>query len=147
MSEYRRVDAPRGAEFQAHDCHRCGHPDLEQPVWLASPTGSPTPFGTDCAAILLGIPRLELEAELAAVDLEELLAREPRAAAGWELFVLCLPSRVSRAFLADVRDRMGATVGPTVLRDLERIYRALRRSEKVRTWRDLLPSSSATVKR
>lgn len=68
---YVRRDAPRGSSMQATTCARCGHEELERPVWLGV-EGSSTvaPYGTGCAAVLLGVKQPALEAELAAEELE-----------------------------------------------------------------------------
>lgn len=125
-----RVDAPKGAGLQIHDCAICGHEELAHPVWLRdNATGHVFPAGTGCAAKALGRSIADLEADIAA----ERLAAAPdqvRRAYGW--FALCLPGRVTPAFIKDAAARScgGGMAAGEAAAD---IYRALKRAGRARS--------------
>lgn len=80
-TEYRLIDAPRSAFGKEHDCARCPAESLKRPVWLNGPAGA-QPFGTRCAAILLGlVPEAATEpaARKALKPAQDELARQLRS--------------------------------------------------------------------
>jgi hypothetical protein len=97
-----RVDAPARSSMTAHTCARCGHEELARPVWLAERGSNNTaPYGTGCAAHLLGIDETALLAEIAA---EEIAADERIARLqGW--FNIARPGRYTVKFANMTADR------------------------------------------
>lgn len=62
---YTPTNRPAGAAFTAFDCVECGHPELAAPVFLLDhQTGLVSPYGTGCAAELLGLPKSATRATL-----------------------------------------------------------------------------------
>lgn len=53
--KYAIAAAPRFSGQQEHNCARCDRPEIK-PVWLAGPDGNIRPFGSSCAARMLGRP-------------------------------------------------------------------------------------------
>ena len=83
------VSAPKLSKFHAHTCARCGHEELEKPVWLEG-DGKIAAYGSGCAAVLLfgedtKKNRKEIESLQFAVkkELEEKMI--------WAKYVLSLP--------------------------------------------------------
>lgn len=97
-----RANAPKLSGMYAHDCALCGHEELKRTVWLTEAgTNNPRPYGTGCAAKLLGETETALLAALAAED----IAGDPRLEdlQGW--FNITRPGRYTPKFEAQTAKR------------------------------------------
>jgi hypothetical protein len=133
---YRIAPAPKNAQFTCFDCADCGHPELGSPVFLARDGGSPTAFGSGCAARLLGLPVAEVAATIAATQLAEVIAADYRASNAWSDFSACLPGRVTAKF---IRDTVAHTGCPTeTVEAIGGLYKILAAVGAVRSFREII---------
>lgn len=117
---YRIAPAPKFAQFSSWDCSRCGRSEVK-PVFLSGPDGI-APYGTGCAAKLLGYAkvdrvRTEFNAIQAAEDArEEMLAeRKARYTKALAQFRSGIEDEVSAPELASCRKTYWQSGGSEVL--------------------------------
>ena len=114
-STYARTEAPKHSDFIAHDCARCGHEELAHPVWIAERgSNNPRPYGTGCAAHLLGISEAALLANIAAEE----IASNPRIANLQSWYNIVRPGRFTAKLARDTAKRYRYDTGT-----VERAYR------------------------